>query len=243
MKKLCEMILFFLANVIRKRTIYVYLAFMALLIFRFLVYEDTVNFAMENRRADYMSWAHFFGTWLVVFLNISVFEEVFSRRNVDGLLSIGLTRAVIFGAAILSIVVMLLIWTGSVLALSTYIARPAWPLFVRDVVIYLILTGQLLLIQAITLVFMGIMPVGGAAIAALSVYIGVGTMLPFMQEAGSIPAWILPLANRMFAGLARYMSTGKFPTELTHAIVGVALWFGIAVYWSISSFIRKDLLA
>jgi len=243
MTKLWEMTAFFLANVIRKRTAYVYLVFMALLILRFAFYEDTAHFVMENRRADYMSWAHFFGSWLLIMLNISVFEEVLSRRNVDGLLSLGLTRAVIFGAAILSIVIMLLIWTGSVLALSTFIARPPWPLFVRDAVSYLLITVQLMLVQAITLVFIGFMPIGSAAIAALSVYIGVGTVVPFLQEAPSIPAWMLPMAHNVFFGIARYMFTGQFSTELLHSLLGVGAWFGIAVYWSMRAFVSKDLNA
>jgi len=243
MTKLWEMAAFFLANVLRKRTAYVYVVFMALLILNYVFYEDAANFVMENRRADYISWAHFFGSWLLIMLNISVFEEVLTQRNMDGLLSIGVTRATVFAAAIISIVIMVLIWTGSVLALSTYITRPPWPLFVRDAVSYLIVTMQLMLIQAIALMFVGIMPISSAAIAAFSVYIGIGSVVPFFQEAPSIPAWILPMAHNVFLGVTRYMFTGQFSAELTHSLIGVGAWFGIAVFWSMRSFMRKDLNA
>ncbi|MBS4054306.1 MAG: hypothetical protein KGZ64_06005 [Thermaerobacter sp.] len=243
MKKLFEMTAFFLANVIRKRTAYVYLGFMALLILRYVFYEDTPNFVMENRRADYFSWAHFFGSWLLIMLNISVFEEVLSRKNVDGLLSLGLTRAVIFGAAILSVMIMILVWTCSILALSTYAARPPWPLFLRDAVAYLLLAVQLMLIQAFTLLLLGKMPIASAAIAALGLYLAVGTIVPFFQEAPSIPAWILPLAHQLYFGISRYVDSGFFSTELVHALLGVGAWFGIAVYWSMRTFMSKDLNA
>jgi len=39
------------------------------------------------------------------------------------------------------------------------------------------------------------------------------------------------------------VDSGFFSTELVHALLGVGAWFGIAVYWSMRTFMSKDLNA
>lgn len=234
-----KMVWFFLANVMRKRPLYVYVGCIVLLYFRFSVMPDISDWSLENLRSDALSWAHFLGVWLLVFLNGAIFEEVYSKRNIDSILSLGVKRSVVFCAAIAAVMVMLFLWISIVISISLLVIGGE-PLFVgRQLLSFFAAGYSILMVQAFALILMSRLPVTSGALLSVVVYIFGGSVIGVLPP--WLPAWLMPLGNRVQSDLSLFLMRGIYRSSVSHAMFGVTLWFLGASIWSTRSFVRRDL--
>lgn len=234
-----KMVWFFLANVLRKRPLYIYLGCIVLLYFRFSVMPDISDWSLENLRSDALSWAHFLGVWLLVFLNGAIFDEIYSKRNIDSILSLGVKRSVVFCAAIVAVIVMLFLWISSVICISLFVIGGE-PLFVgRQLLAFFAVGYSILMVQAFALVLMSRMPVTSGALLSVVLYIFGGSVIGVLPT--WLPAWLLPLGNRVQSDLSLFLMRGIYRSSISQALIGVTLWFLGTCIWSTRRFVRRDL--